>query len=69
MTDTILERCTKKGLRLTGPRRVIAQVLEASHDHPDVEELHARVARLAAPTPANADPRSAVRRLSLLRSQ
>jgi Fur family ferric uptake transcriptional regulator len=47
MTDTILERCAKKGLRLTGPRRVIAQVLEASHDHPDVEELHARVARLA----------------------
>jgi Fur family ferric uptake transcriptional regulator len=46
MTDTILERCRAKGLRLTGPRKVIARVLEESRDHPDVEELHARVARL-----------------------
>jgi len=27
---------------MTGPRRVIAQVLQDSADHPDVEELHAR---------------------------
>lgn len=27
---------------MTGQRRVIAQVLEASADHPDVEELHRR---------------------------
>jgi Fur family ferric uptake transcriptional regulator len=46
MTATLLERCASKGLRMTGPRRVIAEVLEASHDHPNVEELHARVARL-----------------------
>lgn len=30
------------GLRITGQRRVIAQVLEDSDDHPDVEELYAR---------------------------
>lgn len=42
MPDTILDRCAEKGLRLTGPRRTIAEVLEAAKDHPDVEELHAR---------------------------
>lgn len=42
MTDTILSRCEAKGLRITGPRRVIADVLDAANDHPDVEELYAR---------------------------
>ncbi|MCX7644206.1 MAG: transcriptional repressor [Rhodobacteraceae bacterium] len=42
MTETILERCAARGLRMTGPRRVIARVLQESADHPDVEELHAR---------------------------
>jgi Fur family ferric uptake transcriptional regulator len=42
MTETILQRCEARGLRMTGPRRVIAQVLQDSADHPDVEELHAR---------------------------
>ncbi len=42
MTDTILERCENKGLRLTGQRRVVAQILQDSDDHPDVEELYAR---------------------------
>jgi len=42
MTDTIIERCEAKGLRLTGQRRTIAQVLEDADDHPDVEELYAR---------------------------
>ncbi len=28
---------------MTGPRRVIAQVLSAANDHPDVEEVHRRV--------------------------
>jgi Fur family ferric uptake transcriptional regulator len=42
MTETILQRCEARGLRMTGPRRVIARVLEESADHPDVEELHAR---------------------------
>ena len=34
------------GLRMTGPRRIIAQVLQDSDDHPDVEELYARAARI-----------------------
>lgn len=42
MTDTITDRCTAKGLRMTGQRRTIAEVLESSKDHPDVEELYAR---------------------------
>lgn len=42
MRGTITERCEAKGLRMTGQRRVIAQVLEDSDDHPDAEELHAR---------------------------
>ncbi len=44
MPKTILKRCEQNGLRLTEQRRVIAQVLEAADDHPDVEELHARAA-------------------------
>ena len=42
MTDTILERCEERGLRMTEQRRVIAHVLQDSDDHPDVEELYAR---------------------------
>ncbi len=42
MTDTILERCEAKGLRLTEQRRIIAGVLQESDDHPDVEELYRR---------------------------
>lgn len=34
--------CAKQGLRMTGQRRVIARVLCASRDHPDVEEVHRR---------------------------
>ncbi len=42
MSDTIAERCAAHGLRMTGQRRTIADVLEKADDHPDVEELHAR---------------------------
>ncbi len=45
---TLLERSAAKGLRMTGPRRVIAQVLQDSDDHPDVEQLHARAAAIDA---------------------
>lgn len=40
--NSIIARCEAKGLRMTEQRRVIARVLEASDDHPDVEELYAR---------------------------
>ena len=42
MSDTIIERCEAKGLRLTDQRRTIATILEGAEDHPDVEELYAR---------------------------
>ena len=40
--DTLEEQCMKKGMRMTEQRRVIAQVIEAAADHPDVEELYRR---------------------------
>ena len=46
MTDTITDRCTAKGLRMTGQRRTIADVLESATDHPDVEELYARASAM-----------------------
>ncbi len=42
MTETILQRCEAKNLRMTEQRRVIAAVLQEADDHPDVEELYAR---------------------------
>jgi Fur family ferric uptake transcriptional regulator len=42
----IEQLCAEQGLRMTGQRRVIALVLSAAHDHPDVEEC------IGAPTPS-----------------
>lgn len=42
MPRPIISRCEAMGLRMTGQRRIIAQVLEDSQDHPDVEELYTR---------------------------
>jgi Fur family ferric uptake transcriptional regulator len=39
---TITQRSEANGLRMTHPRRVIAEVLQDSDDHPDVEELYNR---------------------------
>ena len=47
MTD-IIARSMAKGLRMTDQRRVIARVLGDAFDHPDVEELYARAARIDA---------------------
>ena len=33
----------RKGVRLTDQRKVIAQIMSESKDHPDVDELHKRV--------------------------
>ena len=46
MTETLEEQCAKKGMRMTDQRRVIAQVVEAATDHPDVEELYRRAAAI-----------------------
>ena len=47
-TDTLEEQCVKKGMRMTEQRRVIAQVIEAAEDHPDVEELYRRASAIDA---------------------
>ncbi len=44
MSKAIVTRCEAKGLRMTDQRRVVARVIEAAVDHPDVEELYARAA-------------------------
>ena len=46
MTDTILQRCEQKSLRMTSQRKIIAQVLEDAADHPDVEELYKRASKI-----------------------
>ena len=38
--------CSAKGMRMTEQRRVIARVLAGSADHPDVEELYRRCAKV-----------------------
>jgi len=40
------EQCAARGMRMTEQRRTIAQVLEKATDHPDVEELYRRAARI-----------------------
>ncbi len=39
---TIEEQCLSRGMRMTEQRRIIARVLSASDDHPNVEELYRR---------------------------
>ena len=46
MTRDLIDRCAEKGLRMTAPRKVIAQVLQDAQDHPDVEELHRRASAI-----------------------
>ncbi len=40
--DRIEKLCAERGMRMTEQRRVIARVLSAAEDHPDVEELYRR---------------------------
>lgn len=42
----MIARCEAKGLRMTDQRRTVARVVGEAEDHPDVEELHARAAKL-----------------------
>ncbi len=46
MNMSIESLCIENGLKMTGPRRVIARVLSDATDHPDVEELHRRANRV-----------------------
>ncbi len=38
----LVERMRRAGLRLTGPRRIIARVLERAEDHLDIDQITAR---------------------------
>jgi Fur family ferric uptake transcriptional regulator len=44
--SVIEQACAAKGMRMTEQRRVIARVLGASQDHPDVEELYRRASAI-----------------------
>jgi len=44
--SAIEQACAAKGMRMTEQRRVIARVLGASQDHPDVEELYRRASAI-----------------------
>lgn len=44
--NPIEQACVSRGLRMTEQRRVIARVLGEAHDHPDVEELYRRCAKV-----------------------
>lgn len=45
VTD-LIARGIAKGLRMTEQRRVVARVISAAEDHPDVEELYNRANRV-----------------------
>lgn len=44
--DALIEHCREAGQRITGPRRIIADVITKADDHPDVREIHRRVAAI-----------------------
>ena len=41
-TPSLEHLCIKRGMKMTGQRRIIARVLSDADDHPDVEELYKR---------------------------
>jgi Fur family ferric uptake transcriptional regulator len=43
MNTRLEAQCRARGMRWTAQRRVIAEVISKSTDHPDVNELHRRV--------------------------
>ena len=46
MSETIEQKCLAKGVNLTDQRKIIAQVMSESTDHPDVDELYNRVSKI-----------------------
>lgn len=43
---TLEDACVEKGMRMTEQRRIIARVLDAATDHPDVEEVYRRASAI-----------------------
>ncbi len=46
MKASIEERCNQKNVKLTNQRKVIAQIMTNSYDHPNVDELYKRVSKI-----------------------
>ena len=46
MASRIEKLCIEKGMKMTGQRRVIAQVISDATDHPDTEEVYRRAAKI-----------------------
>ena len=46
MTASIEERCKQKNVKLTNQRKIIAQIMANSYDHPNVDELYKRVSKI-----------------------
>ena len=46
MSETIEKKCISKGVKLTDQRKIIAQIMSDSNDHPDVDELYKRVSKI-----------------------
>ena len=46
MSETIEQKCTAKGVKLTEQRKIIAKIMSSSDDHPDVDELYNRVSKI-----------------------
>ncbi len=46
MTSRIEQACIDKRLKMTEQRRLVARVLSECDDHPDVEEVYRRAARI-----------------------
>ena len=44
--NTIEKKCKSQGVRLTDQRKIIADVMSNSNDHPGVDELHKRVNKI-----------------------
>ena len=42
MTNTLLEKCLDKNIRMTNQRQAIIKVIESSDDHPDIDTLYLR---------------------------
>ena len=46
MMVSIEERCRQKGVKLTEQRKLVAQIMSDSRDHPNVDELYKRVSAI-----------------------
>ena len=46
MPSQIEKLCEQRGIKLTDNRKIVAQIIFESHDHPDVEELYRRATKI-----------------------